>query len=142
MDSASVECGIALFTLIAGTIGYFLYKRDDKIDAHDEEITELEKRRAEDVRNAEKNLSDFKLNVAENYATKVTVLALFQESNQNHREAIQRVEKQVENTNATIKDQSAKMETAATAQANKMEKMIDKIGGLEIRVMAELSKKT
>lgn len=59
-------------------------KRDDAIEANEKAISTLE------------------LKVAENYATKQTVLALFQDATQQTKEAVARVEKSIDATNASV----------------------------------------
>lgn len=94
-------------------MGFISKKRDDKIDVNANAITNLE------------------LKVAENYATKPTVMALFQEATTQTKEAVARVEKSIDSTNTSV----AKLDL-------KIDKVSDAINSMQTNVMKELGKKT
>lgn len=102
-----------IVTAVLGFMSYFAKKRDGAIDANDKAITALE------------------LKVAENYATKPTVMALFQEATTQTKEAVARVEKSIDTTNLSV----GKL-------AEKIDKVVESIGSMQTNVMKELSKKT
>ena len=110
-------------TLLTGGLGvmaYFIRKRDDEIDTNAREIAEHGKL-----------LDAHKLKVAEEYATKSTVLALFQQVTQENKDAIGRVDKRLDETN-----------TGILAQGLKIDKVIESIGTLQTNVLLKLSEKT
>lgn len=103
----------ALLTTGLGFVGYISKKRDGDIDYNAKAITALE------------------LEVAKNYATKPTVLALFQEATTQTKEAVARVEKSIDATNSSV----SKLD-------GKMDKVSDSINAMQATVMKELGKKT
>ena len=119
---------LAIVGAIAGTIltcglaimGYFIQKRDDAIDTNATEITKQSEL-----------LSAHKLEVAKEYATKTTVIALFQQVTQENKDAIGRVDKRLDETNTGIKE-----------QGQKIDKVIESIGYLQTNVLLKLSEKT
>jgi ferritin-like metal-binding protein YciE len=94
-------------------MSYFAKKRDDAITANEKAVTALE------------------LEVAKNYATKPTVMALFQEATQQTKDAVARVEKSIDSTNVSVR----KVE-------DKIDGVFKSIGEMQSNVMSELSKKT
>lgn len=108
---ASVWSG--LLTAGLGYMGYFTKRRDEAITGNDKAITALA------------------LKVAENYATKPTVMALFKEATDQTKEAVARVEKSIDSTNTSV----AKLDV-------KIDKVVDSIGSMQSNIMHELSKKT
>jgi hypothetical protein len=109
-----------LLTIVVSVMGYFAKKRDDKLDSHDVAIDAQEKAR-----------SALELKIAENYATKPTVMALFQEATTQTKEAVARVEKSIDTTNITV----SKVDT-------KIDGVTKSISDFQTVVMTELSKKT
>lgn len=111
-----ISGGAALWSsvLTAGLayMGYFAKKRDDKIDANQEAIVALE------------------LKVAENYATKPTMLALFDSATTQTKEAVARVEKSIDSTNASV----GKLDL-------KIDKVSDSINVMQQTVMNAIAKK-
>jgi len=103
----------SILTIWLGVMGYFAKKRDQSIDDNGKAVTALE------------------LKVAENYATKPTVLALFQEATMQTKDAVARVEKSIDATNTSV----GKLDS-------KMDKVFDAINAAQSRVMTELVKKT
>ena len=84
-----------------------------------------------DVKDNAKALSAHELKVAENYATKSTVISLFQEATTQTKDAVARVEKSVDSTNSSVKDVNLKID-----------KVVESIGIMQQNVLHELSKKT
>lgn len=110
----------ALLTTGLTVLGYFAKRRDDRIDANEEAITAQGKLHAA-----------LELKIAENYATKPTMMALFQTATDANEKAVARVEKRIDETNGTI-----------IKQGEKIDKVIESIGSLQSNVMTELAKKT
>ncbi len=94
-------------------MAYFVKKRDDKVDENERAIAALE------------------LKIAENYATKPTVMALFQEATNQTKDAVARVEKSIDITNSSV----GKLDT-------KIDKVFESISSMQATVLKELSKKT
>lgn len=113
LSTGMVGVWSSILTAGLGYMGYYSRKRDDAIDAARTAITQLE------------------LKVAENYATKPTVMALFQEATTQTKDAVARVEKSIDATNISV----AKLDT-------KIDRGIELLGTLQTNVMRELSKKT
>lgn len=107
-------------TIGLGLMAYLVRKRDDKIDEHDSAIE-----------NQNKAHSALELKVAENYATKTTMMSLFQEATNQNKDAYARVEKRIDETN-----------TAIGKQGEKIDKVNDKVTDLGAEILRELSKKT
>jgi hypothetical protein len=105
--------GGAILTGWLSFMAYFARKRDATLDDTGKAITALE------------------LKIAENYATKPTVLALFQEATQQTKDAVARVEKSIDCTNLSV----CKLDT-------KIDKVVESIGSMQTNVLHELSKKT
>lgn len=102
-----------LLTIVVSVMGYFVKKRDDKIDSQERAHNALE------------------LKIAENYMTKSTGMTLFQEATTQTKEAVARVEKSIDLTNATV----GKLDT-------KIDGITNSITDMKLSVMQELSKKT
>lgn len=79
-----------------GYMGRMSKKRDDAIEANAKAVSTLE------------------LKVAENYATKQTVLALFQDATQQTKDAVARVEKSIDATNASVGKLDSKIDNMNT----------------------------
>lgn len=109
-----------LLTAGLAIMAYFIKKRDDAIDDNRKGIKERL-----DCH------TSLELKLAENYATKSTVMALFSETARNHEAAIARVEKRIDETNSAI-----------IKQGDKIDKVADNINSFQTNVMSELSKKT
>lgn len=69
------------------------------------------KKRDDDIAANAKALSVLELKAAETYATKTTVNQLFNEAVQQTKEAVGRVEKSIDSTNAAVTNMSNKMDT-------------------------------
>ena len=102
-----------ILTIMVTVMGYFLKKRDEDVDANAKAIGALE------------------LKVAENYATKPTVMALFQEAARTTEAAVARVEKSIDATNLSV-----------SKQGEKIDKVNETMGNFYGNIMSELSKKT
>ena len=117
MDSSDVSnAGIVwsgLLTAVLAYMGYNAKRRDDAIDAN------------------AKAVSDLALKTAETYATNSNVNLLFTATNQTNKDAIARVEKRIDETNATI-----------VKQSDKIDKVGESITQFQTSVMHELAKKT
>ena len=103
----------ALLATALGYMGYTARKRDEAIDKNAKDITDLA------------------LKSAESYATKETMMDLYKETTRTNEMAIARVEKSIENTNATI-----------SKQGDKIDNVSQTINLFQTNVMAELAKKT
>ena len=101
-------------------MGYQGRKRDDAIMELAKSMTALELA-------IEKN----KTFNAESYATKPTVLALFQQATVDTKDAVARVEKRIDETNSSV----SKVDV-------KLDKVVDTLGSFQTIVMTELAKKT
>lgn len=118
-DAGLISSGVlggvctALLSIWVGSMAYFAKKRDAAIDSNQKATAALE------------------LKMAENYATKTTVLALFQEATIQTKEAVARVEKSIDSTNLSVKDLNLKID-----------KVGDSINSMSQTVLHELSKKT
>lgn len=95
-------------------------KRDDLIDDN-----------AKGVATLAVKLEQSKTEAATTYATKQTMMDLYKETTRTNEMAIARVEKSIENTNATITKQGDKLDSVALT-----------ISQFQTTVMAELAKKT
>jgi septal ring factor EnvC (AmiA/AmiB activator) len=113
LSSGVIGAWSAILTAAIAYIGYFAKKRDDAIDDNAKAITSL------------------RLNVAENYATKPTMLALFQEATQQTKDAVARVEKSIDSTNASVTRLDGKIDNVNTS-----------INTAVSNIMHELAKKT
>ena len=109
-----------VITAVLGFMSYFAKKRDNAIDDN-------AKAASDNVR----ALAALELKIAENYATKPTVLALFQEATTQTKEAVARVEKSIDSTNDSV----GKLDL-------KIDKVVDSISAAKDILMKELSKKT
>lgn len=110
---------------------HFFRKRDSEIDSQAEAIT-AQKAATSALEIASRSaLAALELKVAENYSPKTTVLALFESATKAHDQAIARVEKRIDETNATI-----------GKAADKIDKVSDSITSFQNVVMHELAKKT
>lgn len=78
-----------------------------------------------------KAIASLELKIAENYSTKQTVLALFQEATTQTKESVARVEKSIDATNGSVRNLDLKID-----------KVADSINRMQTNVMSELSKKT
>ena len=103
----------AAVSAVLGFMSYFTRKRDNAIDNNGKAITALE------------------LKIAENYATKPTVMKLFEEATLQTKDAVARVEKSIDATNTTV-----------VKLGDKMDKIVESIGSAKDALMKELSKKT
>lgn len=108
-------------------MGYFAKKRDDRIDANEDAIEAQGKLHAA-----------LELKMAENYATKPTMIALFEATTAANEKAVARVEKRIDETNGSITKQGDKIDK----QGEKIDKVIESIGNFQTNVMQELAKKT
>lgn len=115
-----IAISVAVLSVITCMVGYFVRNQDKVLDTHDALIAACGK-----------NHSALELKMAENYATKTTVLALFEETNRNNKEAIARVEKNIETANVSVVNLTQKVDGIK-----------DSINSFQIAVMNELSKKT
>lgn len=101
-------------------LGVLAKKRDDKLDEHDIALAaNLEAVRA------------LELKVAEQYATKVTMLALFDKATQDTKEAVGRVESRLTETNVAVGKQS-----------DNIQNLTQSINNFKLDVMTELKTKT
>lgn len=110
----------AVLTIGLGIMGYLVRKRDDKIDCNTAAIQEAVK--AHNV---------LELKIAENYATKVTMLALFDKASQDTKEAVGRAEKRIDETNVLLSKQGDKLDTIIKSASDSQKE-----------IMMELTKKT
>lgn len=117
----------ALLTAGLTVMGYFAKKRDDRIDANEDAIEAQGKLHAA-----------LELKMAENYATKPTMIALFEATTAANEKAVARVEKRIDETNGSITKQGDKIDK----QGEKIDKVIESIGNFQTNVMQELAKKT
>ena len=110
---ALLSLGLLILSFIMTIIGYLMKKRDEKLEQHDNDL-----KNHRDVHSTIfLSISKGETEIAERYATKDSLRALFQETQRTNEMAIARVEKAQDSTNQALEKTNQKVEKVADSVA-------------------------
>lgn len=88
-----------VLTLLLGALLYIFRKRDADIDEHSKALDD-----------AQKDNARLELKMAENFATKQSLVALFQETTRTNKEGMDRVNSRIDETKDELKNTNTKLD--------------------------------